>query len=104
MAKEAVKHTPGPWKYDGTRIMRERAGDSPYHQAIASIVLVCRPGKEVFANGNLIAAAPELAEQASLLVRTIWDTFRHRGQESQWEALEECTKDMVKILAKAEGK
>ena len=57
-----MKYTKGPWVFDGTRIMREGTGDSPFHQAIASIVLTGRTGKEVFANGDLIAAAPDLFE------------------------------------------
>jgi hypothetical protein len=58
-----ARHTPGDWYYDGKRYVRESASD-------ATIALVCEDDGHcesdraqpmpMAANGNLIAAAPDL--------------------------------------------
>lgn len=102
-----MKHTPRPWRWVawGKTIQI----DAPTYSAIALIVPRRNydygiPSKRDKANAQLITAAPELLETGSLLIRTINDTLRHWNQPSQRQALEECAKQFLAVLRKAEGR
>lgn len=50
------------------------------------------------------AAALDMADHISLMVRTVNDTLRHGLTDGQREALEEMCDEARKILAAAEGR
>jgi hypothetical protein len=85
-------HTPGPWKVEyqvgnyyyilPTDCRLPGMPNNPQH-----IGTVSGWDKRVDANARLIAAAPELADTLSLLIRTVDDTVRHGFTNGQLEAL-----------------
>jgi len=96
-----MKHTPGPWEVlDGAIVSKQVNAYGNF------IVVNCERERteEDAANLDLIAAAPELAEMGSLLLRTVWDTLRHGLTDGQRESLEAVGKEFASILAKAEGR
>lgn len=109
------KHTPGPWKViPGSRdivscgdILKRRFIAEALESTIKSehqpSVFVATD-LEVAANARLIAAAPEMADHISLMIRTIFDTLRHGLTDGQIDSLESVCKEANAILAKAEGR
>ena len=57
-----TQHTQGPWINDGLEIFSESGGFENYSVATISDRFLSTKQDEIFANANLIAAAPELLE------------------------------------------
>lgn len=67
--KENVKHTPGPWDYDGGRDIVSHGGQYPQDNYIGKAY--DREDGAGFANARLIAAAPSLLTTARALLRSL---------------------------------
>jgi len=82
--RRAAPYSPGPWRADRGQI-RNRQGD-----ALASVPYTLGDDQD-HANGRLIAAAPELADAARVLLDRIdhitTDDFRRGGERREREAL-----------------
>lgn len=65
-----IKHTPGPWVVDGNDISpadNDRLGICSV-QPVDDVRGGWRYGEQTFANGHLIAAAPDLLEALELIL------------------------------------
>jgi hypothetical protein len=93
----ASKHTPGPWKIDeATDLPLAVIEDTPEGYGVCEMDDL-RDEDEVFANAQLIAAAPELLLQLKRMV----EYYRHG--ETRAEAVAKI-RDSLVAIAKATGK
>lgn len=86
-----IKHTAAPWKYnpeDGEIYM----DDGDVQALIATVNLECVSEEQGNADGQLIAAAPELLDVVKVILSTV-------GTGAFWPALERAKK----IVQKAES-
>jgi hypothetical protein len=88
--RETIKHTPGPWKYEG-------GGSWVYGKdgVVAQSSLDYAHLEEMRANARLIAAAPEMYAILDEISRTV--------QASIWEISEGQENKINAVLAKARG-
>jgi len=95
-----AKHTPGPWKHIGNGIVAPVNDPKEKHGEIDASVF----GDTVEqnrANGNLIAAAPEMLEACK--VAFAWSCTRSETRH-KWTASDQKVHEVLKrAIAKAEG-
>jgi len=78
------KHTPAPWLHDSElNVVYIKENNSGYMQAIAAISIPDRK-EERLANGNLIAAAPELLDALQLTLKAMRGLFCQIKGDSEW--------------------
>lgn len=101
--KEAVKHTPGPWRYEN-KIDKRADGYVRCEQTLpgaefgVAVARVTGEGPEARANARLIAAAPEMLEALNLLVGEL-----ETSRPNEWRLME-FKRAAELAIAKAEGR
>jgi hypothetical protein len=105
-----MSHTPGPWLRDGWNVATESARDArdgrelPYFNICkCNVVSGCLyksyiDDDEVYANANLIAAAPDLLSQLELAFELL--TTHPAAKTPEWM---EILSGMVKTIKSAKG-
>ena len=112
-----VKHTPGPWVYDGTRIdavafrvpsPHHEIDGKPYMQGLVALPYSCGGPDDPcnhHENAMLIAAAPDLLEAAKLVIAWYEAENDHKGTDF-WQRVAMCreSEDALRAaIAKATG-
>src|ERR1700730_11744210 len=104
-SKPMAEHTPGPWRYvSGVIVADIPDGNLMRHNAaIADIMAAWKSSSAMHANGELIAAAPDLLAALQALV-TDWSLVPPKDQvpdeinvDAHWEAA-------IAALDKAKGR
>ena len=87
----SIKHTPGPWRCEGSSVWRENGLDMDQPS------LATTHGPFAEANARLIAAAPELLEAASNVFDKLWDNYGN-GYGTEYE---DVIAELQVVIAKA---
>jgi hypothetical protein len=113
-----VKHTPGPWVYDGTRIdavafrvpsPHHEIDGKPYMQGLVALPYSCGGPDDPcnhHENAMLIAAAPDLLEAliaAQTVLRYLPDMTTNWGGERETMSTRQAEARVIAAIAKATG-
>ena len=99
-----TKFTPGPWQRNGTYIQGPRMALHVATVRAPAIGSAPKTKAEADANGDLIAAAPEMYEALRAIIEKSDDFLSTMGPNWEGDPLSDACTAAKSVLAKAEGR